>query len=116
MADFMMTKPRYRESDLLHTYALSEEDRQNVFPATSARGGGVCGGVKALAAKIKSGEVKQIVVMAGAGISVAAGIPDFRSKGGLYESIKKEYHMDRPECVFDINYFRDVSPIPFTLN
>ena len=30
---------------------------------------------------------KNIVVVVGAGISTSAGIPDFRSKGGIYEEV-----------------------------
>ena len=42
---------------------------------------------------IKDGSIKKIVVMCGAGISVSAGIPDFRSEGGLYEQVKEKYDM-----------------------
>ena len=44
--------------------------------------------------------------MTGAGISVSAGIPDFRSpKTGLYANLK-EYNLPTPESIFDIEYFR----------
>ena len=44
--------------------------------------------------------------MTGAGISVAAGIPDFRSPGsGLYDNLK-EYDLPTPESIFDIDFFR----------
>lgn len=44
--------------------------------------------------------------MTGAGISVAAGIPDFRSPGtGLYDNLK-EYDLPQPESIFDIEFFK----------
>jgi hypothetical protein len=47
-----------------------------------------------------------IVVMAGAGISTSAGIPDFRSPGtGLYSQLEK-YNLPSPEAVFHLKYFR----------
>lgn len=66
--------------------------------------------IKGIAKKIK--ESKKILVMAGAGISTAAGIPDFRSpKTGLYQNLQK-YNLERAEQIFEINYFRK-NPKPF---
>lgn len=51
-------------------------------------------------------QAKSIAVLSGAGISTAAGIPDFRGPQGLY--VTKRYD---PEKVFDIGYFyRDQKP------
>ncbi|KAJ3191917.1 NAD-dependent protein deacetylase sirtuin-2 [Irineochytrium annulatum] len=68
--------------------------------------------IEAFAKYVKENNCKKIVVMTGAGISTAAGIPDFRSPGtGLYDNLAK-YDLPFPEAVFDIAYFR-VRPEPF---
>lgn len=54
----------------------------------------------------------KIIVMAGAGISTSAGIPDFRTPGtGLYSQLEK-YKLPYPEAIFSIDYFRN-NPKPF---
>lgn len=55
---------------------------------------------------------KKIIIVTGAGISVSCGIPDFRSENGLYATIRQQYDLPEPECMFDIEYFR-VDPSPF---
>jgi Sir2 family len=57
-------------------------------------------------------EAKNILVLSGAGVSVAAGIPDFRTPGtGLYDNLQK-YNLPYAEAVFDIQYYQ-VNPHPF---
>jgi NAD-dependent SIR2 family protein deacetylase len=47
-----------------------------------------------------------VVVLVGAGASVSAGIPDFRTPGtGLYDRLQK-YNLPFPEAIFDLNYYR----------
>ena len=66
----------------------------------------------AVAKMIKSSEVKKIIVMVGAGISVSAGIPDFRTPGtGLYDNLQ-DYGLPYPEAIFDLDFYR-VNPKPF---
>ncbi|XP_069760447.1 NAD-dependent protein deacetylase sirtuin-3, mitochondrial [Narcine bancroftii] len=61
---------------------------------------------------ILNGQCDHIVVMAGAGISTASGIPDFRSAdSGLYDNLQ-QYDVPYPEAIFDINYFAH-NPRPF---
>eukprot|EP00301_Raphidiophrys_heterophryoidea_P000315 c10154_g1_i4.p1 GENE.c10154_g1_i4~~c10154_g1_i4.p1 ORF type:complete len:314 (+),score=75.62 c10154_g1_i4:64-942(+) len=43
-----------------------------------------------IAGKLSRGEFKNVVVLTGAGVSVAAGIPDFRSPGGMYQTLRPE--------------------------
>lgn len=55
---------------------------------------------------------KNIIVLTGAGVSVSCGIPDFRSRDGIYERLRIEYpDMRDPQSMFDIGYFaRDPRP------
>ena len=49
----------------------------------------------------------RIVVLCGAGISVSCGIPDFRSKDGIYAILAREnrYELDDPSDMFDKETF-----------
>ncbi|CAH0400328.1 unnamed protein product [Chilo suppressalis] len=61
---------------------------------------------------IKSDRCKNIITLSGAGISTAAGIPDFRSpETGLYHNLQK-YNLPEPQAIFEINFFRQ-NPKPF---
>ena len=58
---------------------------------------------------MKAGRSQNIIVMAGAGISTSAGIPDFRTPGtGLYDNLQK-YNLPNPTAIFDINFFNMTS-------
>ncbi|KAL5118286.1 hypothetical protein ACEQ8H_003796 [Pleosporales sp. CAS-2024a] len=53
---------------------------------------------------------RKIVVIAGAGISVSAGIPDFRSATGLFSSLKKEHKLKSSgKDLFDASVYQDDS-------
>ncbi|KAI1277281.1 DHS-like NAD/FAD-binding domain-containing protein [Xylaria sp. FL0933] len=68
--------------------------------------------IAAVADLIKEGRARRIVVLTGAGISTAAGIPDFRSpKTGLYHNLAR-LNLPHPEAVFEIEFFRN-NPRPF---
>lgn len=63
--------------------------------------------MEALLTDISAGKYKLIVVLAGAGVSTAAGIPDFRTPGtGLYSNLQR-FDLPFPEAVFDLEYLRE---------
>lgn len=56
---------------------------------------------------------QNIMVLTGAGVSVSCGIPDFRSRNGIYARLRKEFpEMLDPQSMFDIRYFGQ-DPRPF---
>lgn len=56
---------------------------------------------------LKNERFKKIAVCTGAGISVSAGIPDFRSPGsGIYANLQK-YDLPEPESIFELEYFKE---------
>ncbi|QDZ22052.1 NAD-dependent protein deacetylase sirtuin 2 [Chloropicon primus] len=94
MLNLKLGSPREEEEDLSATPLLTSFDLDGV------------------AEYIQRGECKNVIVLAGAGISVSAGIPDFRSPGsGLYSKLA-EYGLPHPEAIFELDFFRN-NPDPF---
>ncbi|XP_012163369.1 NAD-dependent protein deacetylase sirtuin-1 isoform X1 [Bombus terrestris] len=55
----------------------------------------------------------RIIVLTGAGVSVSCGIPDFRSRDGIYSRLAQDFpDLPDPQAMFDINYFGQ-DPRPF---
>ncbi|XP_075998369.1 NAD-dependent protein deacetylase sirtuin-3 isoform X2 [Genypterus blacodes] len=79
-------------------------------PASASRA--ASRGLASVARLVKLGRCKNVVVVAGAGISTASGIPDFRTPGtGLYANLER-YSIPFPEAIFNIDYFSN-DPQPF---
>jgi NAD+-dependent protein deacetylase sirtuin 1 len=58
-------------------------------------------------------QAKNIIILTGAGVSVSCGIPDFRSRDGVYSRLSHEYpNLPDPQAMFDIKYFFQ-DPRPF---
>ena len=53
----------------------------------------------------KENKFKNIIFMVGAGISTTAGIPDFRSKTGLFQQLQDKYGLKSPEEFFQKSTF-----------
>ncbi|KAL4240272.1 NAD-dependent protein deacetylase sirtuin-1 [Mactra antiquata] len=51
---------------------------------------------------------QKIMVLTGAGVSVSCGIPDFRSRNGIYARLAVDFpDLPDPQAMFDINYFKN---------
>ncbi|XP_044049881.1 NAD-dependent protein deacetylase sirtuin-3 [Siniperca chuatsi] len=86
----------------------SDQGSPSAFAAKSSSRGGLA----SVSRLVKLGRCKNVVVVAGAGISTASGIPDFRTPGtGLYANLEK-YNIPYPEAIFNIDYFSN-DPQPF---
>ncbi|XP_044734845.1 NAD-dependent protein deacetylase sirtuin-1 [Chrysoperla carnea] len=56
---------------------------------------------------------RRILVLTGAGVSVSCGIPDFRSRDGIYARLAQDFpDLPDPHAMFDSGYFRQ-DPRPF---
>lgn len=86
-------KPRITQHlDLTSDASQSEYDRQNTLEVL----------LKTLRKR------RKIVVVAGAGISVSAGIPDFRSSHGLFQSMKHKHKLKASgKGLFDASVYKD---------
>ena len=70
---------------------LTDEEKCTVLGGTPT--------IEELCGRLKKGQYRKVIVMVGAGVSVAAGIPDFRSPGtGLYDNLKK-YDLPSPQVL-----------------
>ncbi|XP_033112291.1 NAD-dependent protein deacetylase sirtuin-3-like [Anneissia japonica] len=91
---------------------LSLREKSTSTRSSSSSAKYTCKTLEDVARWILNKRSKNIVVMAGAGISTPSGILDFRTPGtGLYDNLQ-QYQIPYPEAIFDIDYFHN-DPRPF---
>ncbi|KAJ5066312.1 nad-dependent protein deacetylase sirtuin-2 [Anaeramoeba ignava] len=109
------TKTDEKETKIEEKETKTEEketEKETKKEEPSLAGGLTSLTLEGLCEGIKNNNFKKIVIMVGAGASVSAGIPDFRSpKTGLYHNLDR-FNLPYPEAVFDISYFKE-NPKPF---
>lgn len=82
---------------------LSEPERRNKIPDVNS--------LSDVVRLIR--ESKKILVLTGAGVSVSCGIPDFRSRDGIYARLAVDFpDLPDPQAMFDMSYFMQ-DPRPF---
>lgn len=68
--------------------------------------------LESVAEALRNGSINRVMIVAGAGISCSAGIPDFRSPGsGLYDNLQK-FDLPYGEAIFDVDFYAR-NPQPF---
>ena len=99
-----MPRPRKRrkiekQDRTTQTLNLLDDDAQSIYDRNDA--------IQSLQHALRSR--KKIVVIAGAGISVSAGIPDFRSANGLFAGLQKEHKLKggSGKQLFDASVYKD---------
>eukprot|EP00591_Stephanopyxis_turris_P008016 CAMPEP_0195534916 /NCGR_PEP_ID=MMETSP0794_2-20130614/43290_1 /TAXON_ID=515487 /ORGANISM="Stephanopyxis turris, Strain CCMP 815" /LENGTH=375 /DNA_ID=CAMNT_0040667911 /DNA_START=64 /DNA_END=1191 /DNA_ORIENTATION=+ len=91
-------------TDELHIHDDEEEEEEEDDEGSPS--------LATIARWMKEGACSKVVILSGAGVSVSAGIPDFRTPGtGLYDNLQK-YNLPFPEAVFDVSFYRR-NPVPF---
>jgi len=90
-------------SSCFPAHAFSSEGYPSWAQVEPSPGGLVSNEVVELVEDWRGGRIKQVVILSGAGISVSANLPDFRSPGGLYDQMRKQ-GISSPESVFTADF------------